>query len=82
MRIYSFCRCSGVVRQQMVKLGLDFRDWGLHSWGFWAVERFAPAPRPKKTQETQAETSLRQSLVHRAEPQEGGSWPLTWSVGW
>ena len=28
-------------------------------WGFWAVERFAAAPRPKKTQETQAETSLR-----------------------
>lgn len=46
--MYSFCRCSGVVRQQMVKLGLDFRDWGLHSWGFWAVERFAPAPKAQK----------------------------------
>ena len=29
MRIYLFCGCSGGVRQQMVKLGLDFGDWGL-----------------------------------------------------
>ena len=53
----------------------------MHSLGFWAIERFAPAPRPKKTQETQAETSLRQSFIRRAEPYEGGSWPLTWCVG-
>ena len=62
MRIYSFGGCSGVVRQQMVKLGLDFRDWGLHSWDFGQLRglRLPQGPKRPKT------LKLKQACANRS----------------